>query len=128
MSASTTANESRDWTRKPLARVLWWGLPILVAASSNLPGLSLAQAAFLLAGAFAWAGTGCVLNARRCARLHCFISGPALWLGAIAAVLVGFGIVSAPHALDDVVNATVVLVVLSCLPEWFWGRYRTLKT
>ncbi|MGH8291299.1 MAG: hypothetical protein ACREV7_20265 [Steroidobacteraceae bacterium] len=101
MIASSTANESRDWVRKPLALVLWWGLPILGGISSNFLGLSLAQEAFLLAVAFAWAGTGCVLR---------------------------FGVVSAPHALDDVVNATVVLVVLSCLPEWFWGRYYTLKT
>jgi hypothetical protein len=63
-------------------------------------------------------GTGCVLNALRYARLHCYISGPVLWLGAIAASLVGIGIVSAPHALEDVVNATVILVVVSWLPEW----------
>lgn len=128
MSAPSTANESRDWVRKPLAFVLWWGLPILVGVSSSFLGLSLAQVAFLWAGAFAWMGTGCVLNARRCARLHCFISGPVLWLGAIAAALVGIGILSAPHALEDVVNATVVLALLSWLPERFWGRYRTLKT
>lgn len=70
------------------------------------------------AGAFAWMGTGCVLNALRYARLHCYISGPVLWLGALAASLVGIGIVSAPHALEDVVNATVILVVVSWLPEW----------
>jgi hypothetical protein len=107
--------------------MLWWGLPILGGVSSNFLGLSLAPAAFLWAGAFAWMGTGCLLNARRCARLHCFISGPVLWLGAVITALMGFGIVSAPHALGDVVNATVVLVVLSWLPEWFWGRYYTRK-
>ncbi|MGH8220060.1 MAG: hypothetical protein ACREUT_16075 [Steroidobacteraceae bacterium] len=114
--------------RKPLAVVFWWGLPILGGLSSNFLGLSLAQAAFLWAGAFAWMGTGCALNAWRCARRHCFISGPVLWLGAMAAALVGTGIVSAPHALEDVVNATVVLAVVSWLPEWFWGRYHTVKT
>ncbi|MGH8317443.1 MAG: hypothetical protein ACREUL_05625 [Steroidobacteraceae bacterium] len=128
MIASSTANESRDWARKPLAFMLWWGLPILGGISSSFLGLSLASAAFLWAGAFAWMGTGCVLNARRCARRHCFISGPALLLGAIAAALVGFGIVSAPHALEDIVNATVISVALSCLPEWFSGRYYTLRS
>lgn len=128
MSASSTVNESRDWVRKPLAFVLWWGLPIVGGVSSGFLGLSLAQSAFVWAVAFAWMGTGCALNALRCARLHCFISGPALWLGAIAAALLGFGIVSAPDALGDVVNATAILVVLSWLPEWFRGRYYIRKT
>lgn len=128
MSTSSTVNESRDWVRTPRAFILWWGLPFLLGVSSNFLALPLAQAAFLWAGAFAWMGTGCVLNALRCARLHCFISAPVLWLGAIAAALVGLGIVSAPHALEDVVNATVILVVMSWLPEWFRGRYYTLKS
>ncbi|MGH8319846.1 MAG: hypothetical protein ACREUL_18060 [Steroidobacteraceae bacterium] len=94
---------------------------------SSLPRTLACAGTFLCAGVFAWMGTGCALNARRCARLHCFISGPVLWLGAVAAALVGFRIVSAPHALEDVVNATVVLAVLSWLPEWFWGRYYIVR-
>jgi len=83
--------------------------------------------AFFWAGAFAWMGTGCVLNARRCARLHCFISGPVLWLGVIAAALVGIGIVSAPHALEDVVDATVILAALSWLPECLLSRHASVS-
>ena len=80
------ANESRDWVRKPAGWIFWWGLPILIGVSTTFLRLSLVEAAFVWAGAFAWMGTGCLLNARRCSRLHCFISGPVLWLGSICHV------------------------------------------
>ena len=123
MTELPVANASKDWVRRPSAFALWWALPIVIGVSSSLLELSLAQAAFLWAALFAWMGTGCVLNALRCARLHCFISGPALWLGAVAAVLVGLGVISGPHVLNDVINATVVLVILSYVPEWIRGKY-----
>jgi hypothetical protein len=104
--------------------VFWWGLPIALGISTNFLGLSLALTASIWAAAFAWMGTGCVLNALRCARLHCFISGPVLWLGAIASALVGSGVLSGRHALGDVVNITSALAVLSVLPELGWGMYR----
>jgi hypothetical protein len=117
------ADASKDWIRRPAAFVLWWALPIVLGACSGFLGLSLTQAAFLWAGLFVWMGTGCVLNAVRCARLHCLIAGPALWLGAIAAGLVGFGVIPGRHALADVINVTIALVALSCVSEWFGGKY-----
>lgn len=117
------ARASKDWLRRPSTFVVWWGLPIVIGVCSNFLGLSLGQAAFLWAGVFAWMGTGCILNALRCARLHCFIAGPVLWLGAIASGLVGLGVISGRNLLGDVVNATIVLVILSYLPEWLRGKY-----
>ena len=117
-------DKSRDWSRQPLGIIFWWGAPIALGISTNFLGLSLAWTAFIWALAFAWMGTGCVLNALRCARLHCFISGPVLWLGAVATVLVGAGVLSGPHALSDAVNFTVLLALLSFVPEWVLGMYR----
>ncbi len=51
-----------------------WVLPIVVGGATNFLSLPVSSKAFLWAGAFAWMGTGCLLNARRCSRLHCFIS------------------------------------------------------
>lgn len=117
------ANETKDWARKPVGILFWWVLPILIGLSTNVLSLSLAADAFIWAGAFAWMGTGCLLNAQRCARLHCFISGPVLWLGAVAAVLVGAGIISGAHVLNNIVSLTAALAILSCVPEMYWGPY-----
>lgn len=68
-------------------------------------------------------GTGCALNALRCGRRHCFIAGPVLWLGAIAAGLVALGFISGQNSLGDTVNGALALAALSFLSEWFWGLY-----
>jgi hypothetical protein len=68
--------------------------------------------------------TGCLLNARRCHRVHCYISGPVLLLGAILAGLVALGAVSlSPQAFGNAISATLVLALLSFVPEIVWKRY-----
>lgn len=116
-------SETRDWARQPMGITLLWALPIVVGVATNFLSLPISSKAFIWAGAFAWMGTGCLLNARRCSRLHCFISGPVLLLGAVSAGLVGAGILSGAHALNNAVSITTVLAVLSCVPEMIWGRY-----
>jgi hypothetical protein len=120
----STGHESKDWFGQPLGAVLWWGLPIVIGIAAGPLQLPLADAAFIWAAAFAWMGTGCVLNARRCGRLHCFFSGPILWFGALAAALVGFRLLRGMHALNAVVWTTAVLALLSCVPELIWGKYK----
>lgn len=122
-AAETAANKSKDWSRHPASWFFWWGLPILGAVSTNVLKLTVAETAFVISMAFAWMGTGCLLNARRCRRLHCFFTGPALWLGAIGAALVGAGVITGAQALNIVVWGTVALVLLSKVPEAIWGKY-----
>jgi hypothetical protein len=70
-------------------------------------------------------GAGCALNARRCRRLHCYISAPALFAGAVGAVACALGWRPlGPGTLGDVVNAALALALLSFLVEPVWGRYR----
>jgi hypothetical protein len=89
---ATTAAR-KDWTRRPLTIVLWWGLPIAISLSAGLLHLPFRAGAGVCAVAFAWMATGCLLNARRCHRVHCYISGPVLLLGAAIAGLVAAGAV-----------------------------------
>ena len=119
--------KSRDWLRQPLGFTFWWGIPIALGVLANLWHRSLAATAFVWAVALAWMGTGCALNALRCGRRHCFISGPVLWLGAIAAGLIALGILSGRNALSDAVNGTIALAALSFLSECFWGLYAGRK-
>ncbi|MGH8089890.1 MAG: hypothetical protein ACREO6_00365 [Rudaea sp.] len=75
--------------------------------------------------AFIWMGVGCLLNARRCHRLHCYFSGPILLLGAIVAGLLGFGVIApGPHAFNNAVSITLLLALLSFVPEALWSKYK----
>lgn len=66
-------------------------------------------------------GAGCVANAARCGRRHCYLTGPALLLGAGYMGLVGL------HSV--VMNENLVLgvvagaAVLGCLSEHVLGLY-----
>ena len=125
--APTGPAKFRDWLRQPVGIIFWWVLPIGLGVSTNFWHLPLARTALIWAVALAWMGTGCALNALRCGRRHCFISGPALWLGAIAAGLVGLGVLSGGNSLGEAVNGALALAALSFLSEWFWGRYAGKK-
>src|SRR5580700_5063857 len=87
------APSSRDWARRPAMVLLWWGLPIAIGVLANLPHLSQRLDAGVWTVVFAWMAAGCLLNALRCRRVHCFFSGPVLLLGAVFAALVTIGAV-----------------------------------
>ncbi|MGH6888283.1 MAG: hypothetical protein ACREHF_03655 [Rhizomicrobium sp.] len=118
-----TASKSRDWVNQPIGLFVWWVLPVIVAMAASSARLPLRMVAFVWAGAFVWMGTGCLLNALRCRRLHCYVSGPVLWVGAAAMASIGFGSLSG-RALAVVLWTTAGLVTASFVPEIIWDRYR----
>jgi len=63
---------------------LLWGVPMLafVVGAFGTPTARL----FLWVPAFLVAGFSCVVNARRCGRFHCFMTGPLYLLAAVATV------------------------------------------
>ena len=117
-------NSRKDFAAKPLSAFLWWGLPIAIGAGLTFLHLPLHSQAGFCAVLFLWMATGCLLNARRCHRVHCYISGPVLLLGAIFAALVAFGAVEiSPRAFDNAVGAILIAALLSFVPEIVWKRY-----
>ena len=124
-SNELTAQRSRDFLARPFSALLWWGLPLLVGVSTNVLPISPTVATFVWAAAFAWMGVGCTLNARRCHRLHCYISAPVLFLGAVAAAAAGLGLAPlGPSTPGYVINTTLALALLTFLVEPVWGKYR----
>src|SRR5258708_4709121 len=67
----------------------------------------------------------CLVNARRCGRLHCFITGPFFLLLAGVSLLYGLGVLPlGPHGWQWLVNTLLIGgCVLTCVPEWLFGRY-----
>ena len=121
MQAARMAN--RDWVRQPLFALSWWGLPLAIALGSNLWPMSLREAAWIWSGSMAVMGVGCALNAARCHRLHCYLSAPALLLGAVASAAIAQFDAWGPHALSYVTSAALALVGASFIPEWLGRRY-----
>ena len=84
---------------KDLAGHTWsfafmWGIPLVAAIVGSF--LSPMPRTVVLATALFWAGGGCLLNATRCGRLHCFITGPLFVLAAVAILLDGFNVATLP--------------------------------
>jgi hypothetical protein len=110
--------------RQPGMGLVWWCLPLAVGVAANYLTSSPRASAFVWMASFIWMGTGCLLNARRCHRLHCYLSGPAFFLGAAALILFAAGIsVLGPHSLNNIVSITLCLALLSFVPEIIWRKY-----
>ena len=113
MSAGCKRDLVRGWT----ACVLW-GLPALaIALGVFLPAVRSA----LWISSFVVMGSACVLNARGCGRLHCYITGP---LFLLAAVVVALGALDWRLLLALVAVGTVVAYGL----EWVRGKYVDTST
>jgi hypothetical protein len=114
----------RDWARRPLTILVWWCLPIAFGMSATPLRLTAREAGSVWAVSFAWMATGCLLNARRCHRLHCYLSGPVLLAGATIAALVASGSLQfGPSALSYAICGTFALAILSFVPEAIWRKY-----
>lgn len=114
----------RDMVGKPVSAFLWWYLPSAIGLTTMVVRMTLLETAAIWAVAFTWMGVGCFLNAVRCHRLHCYVSGPAFIVGAIAAALAGTGALQlGPHALNYIIWGTIGVVFLSFTPEFVWRKY-----
>lgn len=111
-----------DLTCHPAGRWLW-----------RLPWAAIAVGAFWSAGrlwlwipSFFVAGVACLVNARRCGRRHCYVTGP-LYLGA-AFYLVAAGLGRLPLDPSWFLVVVIGASVLAQVAERPLGRYRALGT
>jgi hypothetical protein len=76
---------------------------------------------YLWTAGLAAAGVLCIVNALRCGRLHCHITGPVFLIGALLAVLKANGIVSVSWSL---LGITIVFgTAIAYAPELLIGKY-----
>jgi hypothetical protein len=114
----------RDLSARAGSFLAVWGAPVLAGAVASLFSPSVAWAAGAWALALAWMGAACLVNARRCGRLHCFFSGPILLVGALLAGLIALGLFDADAlSLGAIVTGALVLFSLTYAIELAWGRY-----
>jgi hypothetical protein len=112
-----------DWVNRPGMGIVWWCLPIAIGVATSYLASSSLTTVLVWIVSFVWMGTGCILNARRCHRVHCYISGPTFFLGAAALGLFAAGIAFAgPHSLNNIVGITLTVALLSFVPEIIWKK------
>jgi hypothetical protein len=68
------------------------------------------------------AGTACLVNAVRCGRLHCYVTGPLFLLGAAATLLRAFRLV--PLRWSWILLAVLGGSLLAFVPECVLGKYQ----
>ena len=110
-------NIARDLTRGASAW-FFWCLPIamLIAGGTLRPFM-----AWLWFVAFVIMGAGCAINALRCRRLHCYVTGPLFLLAALWSLLAAARVVPLhPNVLS---LAVLIIAVLACGAEIPLGRY-----
>jgi hypothetical protein len=124
MSEQSVDERGNDWVRRPGMGFVWWCLPLGAGVAANFFAISGRATALVWMLSFIWMGTGCILNARRCHRLHCYLSGPAFFLGAATLALLAAGVaLLGLHSLNNIVGITLTLAVLSFVPEIIWRKY-----
>jgi len=105
--------------------ILSWGIPLAMVLSVNFLGLSTFASQSLVVAGLVWMGLACLLNARRCGRVHCLFTGPWFLLGAAVLTVDLIGIL--PLSDDQstlVANITFAgALVLWFLSERIWGKY-----
>jgi hypothetical protein len=112
----------RDLSARAGGFLAVWGAPVLAGLIVSFAGPPITWAAGAWALALAWMGAACLYNARCCGRVHCYVSGPNLLAGAIAAMAVAQGVLQVE--LDVVVIGALAMFAASYLLELRWGRYR----
>jgi hypothetical protein len=113
-----------DWTRG-IRGCLTWGIPLALLLVSPRAGTR--YLVILWPVLLTLMGVGCLLNARRCGRTHCYVTGPFFLVLAGIALLYGVGVLPlGAHGWSTLSLALVIgSVVLCCGSEWVFGPYRS---
>ena len=109
--------------------VLYW-LPAIAIVAVGPLAISNAWRALVWTVALATMGTACVVNALRCGRVHCYLTGPFFLLMALVALSYGLGILHLGGNGWNLLGLITLIGALAfwCLPEMFLGRYRKGRT
>ncbi len=120
-TAYAEKKEARDLTHGISAWLLWC-LPItlLVVSGAWHRGM-----AWVWMVAFAVMSAGCLANAVRCRRTHCYVTGPLFLLAAIWSLLAALGLV--PLHANFLSLAVIGIVLLAYVAEIPLGRYRQAR-
>jgi hypothetical protein len=112
-----SACSDRDLVRGWSAFALWCVPTVLIVIGAFLPNAR----ALLWIPSFLVMGVACIVNARGCGRLHCYVTGPVFLLGALASALDALAMLAVAWWL--VLVAVALGTLLGYSLEWIRGKY-----
>ena len=125
-NAETESCKSRDILSRPALALLLYGLPVIAIFVAGTSYFSDLWRTLVWAAALTVMGAACIVNARRCGRVHCYATGPFFLVMAGIALLYGLGVLPLGRGGWNLIGLTVLVgaIVLCCLPEVVFGKYR----
>ena len=124
MKSDATSCESSDILSSRWRVFMLYWLPAIAIVAVGPLAISSAWRAVVWTVALATMGTACIVNALRCGRVHCYLTGP-FFLMALVALSYGLGCISAGTVGNLLGLITLIgAIALWYLPEMFLGRYR----
>ena len=117
----------RDWAAGKWSLPLIWITPKVAIVAALFLTVPIRTAIWTTA--LAWMGIACILNSRRCGRVHCRYTGPFYLLMIIPVLILGTGTVQAGSLAWTIIGALGVFggIVITWATETNWGRYKGTK-
>ena len=126
MKSHATTCESRDiLSSRRRVFTLYW-LPAIAIVVAGAPAISNGWRTVVWTVALGIMGAACMVNALRCGRVHCYVTGPFFLLIALAALSYGLGILHLGGNGWNLLGLITLIGAISlwCLPEMALGKYR----
>ena len=125
MESNATTCKSRDiLSSRWRVFILYW-LPAIAIVVAGASAISSGWRTVVWTVALATMGAACIVNAVRCGRVHCYLTGPFFLLMALVALSYGLGILHLGGNGWNLLGLITLIgaITLWCLPEMFLGKY-----
>ena len=126
MESNTKTCKSRDILSSRWRVFFLYWLPAIAIFVTGPLAISSGWRTAVWTVALATMGVACIMNALRCGRVHCYLTGPFFLLMALVALSYGLGILRLGKNGWNLLGLITLIgaIALWCLPEMFLGKYR----
>ena len=126
MESSASTCKSRDILSSRWRVFLLYWLPAIAIVVAGAPAISNGWRTIVWTVALATMAVACIVNALRCGRVHCYVTGPFFLLMALVALSYGLGILHLGGNGWNLLGLIGLIGALALwyLPEMFFGKYR----